>query len=431
MQAQDLSDKEYELLDAAEKGETKKVLELLNSNVNPNIQDWYGMSPLHYAAQNNHLNTLKSLILNESRVNILDYDGRSALHLAVHFNHLDIAEFLIQHKADINTTDNYGLSPLFYASAYGDFLMTDMFLFYSEGKQVKDPEGKTPFLVAVWGGHLANSSLLLKYFSKIDEKDNQDNNAIHLAVLNRDLEMIDSLFVWGCDIDAVNKNGYSCLDLAIQENAPLVLEKLISLNATLDHKIKRGLNSLDLAMHITQNPEIIFMLENAGAQRNKRISLSQPAIYIDFNTGFQDVFSTLKMELWEPKYGIGLSLGASQRLGRIKVLSPIEDNIRYQYRETQTGILAGVKKQWMLLRINRTNRIGLNLGFDMGLFLGHNKGSDVSPDKIWAPIPSVGLYWQTGSWQIGFSGLYQNMKTYQLPALRLGIATSYRFNELK
>jgi hypothetical protein len=278
---------------------------------------------------------------------------------------------------------------------------------------------------------LANSSLLLKYFSKIDEKDNQDNNAIHLAVLNRDLEMIDSLFAWGCDINAVNKNGYSCLDLAIQENAPLVLEKLISLNATLDHKIKRGLNSLDLAMHITQNPEIILMLENARAQRSKRISFSQPAIYIDFNTSFQDIFSTLKMELWEPKYGIGLSLGASQRLGRTKVLSPIEDNIRYQYKETQTGILAGVKKQWMLLRINRTNRIGLNMGFDMGLFLGHNKASDVSPDKIWAPMPSVGLYWQTGSWQLGFSGLYQNMKTDHLPALRLGIATTYRFNELK
>ncbi len=431
MKAQDLSDNEYELLEAAEKGETNKVLDLLNKNVNPNIHDWYGMSPLHYAAQNNHLSTVKVLILNKTRVDIQDYDDRTSLHLAVHFNHLEIAEFLVQHKADINASDSYGLSPLFYASAYGDFLMTDMFLFYAEGKQVKDPEGKTPFLVAVWGGHLANSELLLKYFSKIDEMDNQGNNALHLAVLNKDIEMIDSLVAWGCDINAVNKDGYSCVDLAIQEDDALVLQKLISLNAPLDHQIKKGLNSLDLALHITQNPQIISLLENAGAQRNKRISLSQAAISVNFNTGFQDMFSTLKMELWEPKYGFGLSLGVSQRLGRLKVLSPMEDNVRYQFRETQTGILAGVEKQWMLLRLNRTNRIGLNMEFDLGLFMGHNKASDIPPDKIWAPMPSLGLYWQSGPWQIGFSGLYQNMKTYQLPALRLGLTMAYRFNELK
>lgn len=429
--AQEPTDKEYELLEAAEKGESKKVLKLLNEKVNPNVQDFYGMGPLHYASQNDHLKSVKALILNGGRVNMRDYDGRIALHLATHFNNLDVAEFLVQKGGNINSKDNYGLSPIFYSSAYGDFLMTDMLLFYSKGEQVYDLEGKTPFLASVWGGHIANARLLLKYFSKIDEKDSDKNNAVHLAVLNEDLEMIDTLFSWGCNIDAINKNGYSCLDLAIQENAISVVEKLISLDADLDHEIQKGVNSIDLAMHITQNPEITMMMETAGAKRNKKPSFSQPAVSVALNTGFRDVFSSLQMELWEPKYGIGFNLGVSQRLGRLKAITQVEDNLKYQYHETRTGIIAGIQKQWMLLRLSRTKLIGLNMGFDMGLFFGNNKGSEVSPKKIWAPMPSVGLYWRSGSWQIGFSGIHQNMKTYQLPSLRVEMSVSYRFNELK
>jgi len=53
--AQEPTEKEYELLDAAEKGQSKKVLKLLNEKINPNVRDFYGMGPLHYAAQNNHI----------------------------------------------------------------------------------------------------------------------------------------------------------------------------------------------------------------------------------------------------------------------------------------------------------------------------------------------------------------------------------------
>ena len=429
--SQDLTDEEHELIEASEKGESFKVLHLLNDSINPNIRDWYGMTPLHYATQNGHLKTVKALVLNGAKVNVRDYDDRIALHLSVHFSFLDISEYLIQHQANVNAKDMYGLTPLFYASAYGDFIMTDMILFYAEGEQVRDPEGKTPFLAAVWGGHLENASLLLKYFAEISERDHKENNAIHLAALNSDFEMIDSLISWGCDKNAVNINGYSCLDLAIQENNPELIEKLISSGVDVNNKIRKGLNSLDLVLMTVTNPEIRIIMEDAGALRNKRISFSQPAITSKINTSFQDAFSTLQMELWEPKYGVGFNLGVSQRLGRLKVLSPIEENIRYQYRETRTGFLAGMQKQWMILRIDRQNRIGMNLGLDAALFIGHNKGSEIMPEKIWAAIPSTGLYWHSGPWVLSLSALHQNMNTYQLSSMRMGLSVTYRFNEIK
>ena len=156
------TEKEYKLITAAENGKASEVLKLLNDTINPDVQDYYGMTPLHYAVQNSHVSTVKTLVLNGAKVSIPDYDNRAPLHLAVHFNSLDIAEFLLQNKADINWKDNYGLSPLFYSSAYGDYLMTDMFLFYSRGETVRDPEGRTPFLAAVLGGHLSTASLLLR-----------------------------------------------------------------------------------------------------------------------------------------------------------------------------------------------------------------------------------------------------------------------------
>ncbi len=429
--AQDIGEKEYMLIEAAEKGETAKVLSLLNDSINPNVSDWDGMTPLHYAAQNGHITTVKALVLNGAQVNAMDNEQRTPLHLSVHFNSLDIAEYLVQHQANVNAKDQYGLSPLFYASAYGDYIMTDMFLFYSEGESVTDPEGKTPFLAAVWGGHIADAGLLLRYISDIKETDNQGNNAIHLAVLNEDIEMLDSLITWGCNFNSVNMHGYSCLDLAIQENYPDVIEHLIAAGSEVNHSISKGINSLDLVLMVSKNPYIISLMENAGAVRNKRVSFSQPALSTKFSTGFRDAFSSLQMEIWEPKYGIGFDLGASQRLGRLKVLTPSEANIKYQYRETRTGFHVGIQKQWVLLRISRKERIGMNLGFDLAYFLGNNKASETPADKIWVPMPSTGLYWQAGSWQLGCSMLLQNMNTYQLSPLRFGLSVSYRFNEMK
>jgi ankyrin repeat protein len=427
---QNPTEKEFKLITAAEKGEAAEVLKLLNDSINPDVQDYYGMTPLHYAVQNGHVTTARTLVLNGAQATIPDYDGRTPLHLAVHFNSLDMAEFLVQNKADINRKDIYGLSPLFYSCAYGDYIMTDMFLFYSEGEQVRDPDGRTQFLAAVWGGHLSTASLLLKHFSSIDEKDSKGNNAIHLAVSNRDIEMIDSLHSWGCNINAINKLDYTCLDMAIQENYPDVVEKLIDLGADVNHNIKKGINSLDMALLLNRESEIPLMLEEAGATRNKRLSINQPAIRVSVNSGFQDAFSSLFMELWEPKYSFGLKLGASQRLGRVKVLTEPDNEIRYQYRETRTGIAAGIEKQFMLVRLSRLQKLGFSAGLDAGIFFGQNKGLETKPEKIWALMPSTGLYYQNGPWLFGINVIYQDMH-YDLQPLRLSISMSYRFNELK
>lgn len=429
--AQDLSDKEYELISAAEEGRQDKILDLLNDSINPNVRDWYGMTPLHYAVQNGHIKAVKALLLNGALADISDYDERSPLHLAVHFNHLEIAEYLVQNGASTNKQDQFGLSPLFYSSAYGDYFMTDMFLFYSEGKQLRDAEGKTPFLSAVWGGHIHTASLLLKYFSDVNEKDNKGNNAIHLAVLNRDIEMIDSLYSWGCDITAENEDNYSCLDQAIQENSYLVVEKLIELGADVNHNITKGLNSLDMAMLITKNQEISELMERSGAVRNKRPGFNQPAISLNSNTMLQDVFSGFSLEIWEPKYRLGFKIGALQRLGRLKVITPAEGNVNYQFRETMTGFLAGIEKQWMLIRLERQEMIGMKTGLDVGYFLGQNKGSEEPAGKIWVPVTSMGIYYQKGAWQVALTGLHMDLKTFQLPAVRFGFSVTRRFNELK
>lgn len=431
LSAQEVDEKEFDLIEAAEKGNTGKVLTLLNDSINPNVNDYGGMTALHYATQNGHLQTVKALVLNGALVNKNNYEYQTPLHLAVHFNHLDIAEFLVQHEASINSRDQYGLSPLFYSSAYGDFIMTDMFLFYSKGESVTDPDGRTPFLAAVWGGHLANAELLLKYFAKVTETDDDENTALHLAVLNEDLEMIDSLLSWGCNLEAENEAGYTPLDLAILENNYNVIDHMVNSGADVNHKARRGMNSIDLVLTDTKNPNVIVLLEEAGAKRNKRIAFTQTAISTTFHTAFQDAFSVLKFEIWEPKYGIGVGLGASQRLGRIKVFSPLDDNTRYQFRETRTGFQAGIKKQFSLFRISRKNKIGMNLGVDAAYFIGHNKASEDRPSNFFTALPYTGIYWQSGSWQLGFEALYQDMKTYQLSDMRFGISVAFRFNEVK
>jgi len=89
-----LSELEAALLDAAAKGDTERVKNLLDKGVNVNVKDQQGSNPLAHAAWFGHTDTAKLLIERGADVNAKKNDDKSVLELATMRGHENIVQLL-------------------------------------------------------------------------------------------------------------------------------------------------------------------------------------------------------------------------------------------------------------------------------------------------------------------------------------------------
>ena len=110
-------------------------------NINP--PDKNGLTPLHIAAQNGHVNLVELIVShNGDATNIQDGNKRIPLHYAAMnatsqpncfakderstCQHLEIAILLVDDCKDLNVKDDMGKSPSNYASMSGHFKIVDL-----------------------------------------------------------------------------------------------------------------------------------------------------------------------------------------------------------------------------------------------------------------------------------------------------------------
>jgi ankyrin repeat protein len=100
-----------------EKETDKSVIQqkLQDNQINLNIADHRGFTPLIVAAQENNVELIKSILQVDSNVNRVDAYGKTALHWAATNGNPEIVELLIKHGADVNTKDLSNQKALYYA----------------------------------------------------------------------------------------------------------------------------------------------------------------------------------------------------------------------------------------------------------------------------------------------------------------------------
>ena len=87
---------------AAYWGLSKAAELLLDEGVNPAERGPQGLSPLHEAARNGHIDTVKMLVEHGTDVNEADSDGLTTLHWVALNGGQELAEYLIEHGGDVN-----------------------------------------------------------------------------------------------------------------------------------------------------------------------------------------------------------------------------------------------------------------------------------------------------------------------------------------
>jgi ankyrin repeat protein len=108
---------EKTILKASEKRDLATVHSLINSNADLDIVNttisFFGLSPLHLAAENGHLQVVDLLISKNANVNEKEKEtGFTPLHLAAKEGHLKIAEVLIAKGAEVIAKSNDDKTPL-------------------------------------------------------------------------------------------------------------------------------------------------------------------------------------------------------------------------------------------------------------------------------------------------------------------------------
>ncbi|TKZ32041.1 ankyrin repeat domain-containing protein [Brachyspira catarrhinii] len=225
-----LTTEEENLFNAINEKDSQEVSSLISSadtNININVLDTNGYTPIHRAVYNNDLATVNELLKN-TNLNInskLDMTvsidgwylgGATPLILASYLGYTNIVKTLLDNNADIKARDDIdGTMAIHMAAANGNNEVIEI--------------------------------LLSKDETIINETDNKGNNPLHWAAMKDKPETIKFLSERGADIEAKDVDGWTPLHYASAFSSLQTVENLIDLGADKESKANDGSTPLSYA----------------------------------------------------------------------------------------------------------------------------------------------------------------------------------------
>jgi ankyrin repeat protein len=254
-----------ELHRAAQQGDLRAVVLLIDSGSPVDERDHYGMTPLHHATRAGHTDVASFLISRGAKVNAYSYFdgdphegtigelGWSVLHYA---RQQRMAELLVAHGAVTDAYDHYkAMTPLHWAISRGDREMARYLIQSSANVDDQDRHGLTPLHHAARADNAALVALLLDAGANVNVRDYYGMSVrkrgilslLHWAALLGAVDEAERLIVQGVDINATDKRGMTALHAAALRGHVTTVELLLGKGAEADAKDCENRSALDIA----------------------------------------------------------------------------------------------------------------------------------------------------------------------------------------
>jgi ankyrin repeat protein len=199
------------LFEAIKNHNIKQLKILLDSGVNPNYQDEYGVTPLHEAVEYESSNSIDLLLQYESDLTIKDDNGATPLLQACISDNTRIAKLLLSNGANPNTNDKFG-SALQCAVVNNNPELVEELIRYNVDLNPRKPNGSIPLHTASKHGDDEIVKLLLK--SDINAVNNKGETPLHKAVKGAHMATVELLLEAGPDPTIENNEGRTPRELA-------------------------------------------------------------------------------------------------------------------------------------------------------------------------------------------------------------------------
>jgi ankyrin repeat protein len=205
-----------EFLNAAEKGDLHKVVEMLKQGVDLNLQDGDGLTALHRAAAKDRTAIVQVLLASGANVDKPDHFNRTPLIWAAGQGNKSVVQALLEKGAAVDYRDRNDRTALFYACDKGDMGVVQALL--EKGAEVNAVEkvaGVTPLIAAAGAGHHEVIELLLARGAKIEAPDQDGDTPLMWAAVRGHAKATAELLEKGAKVTASNKHKVDALLLAV------------------------------------------------------------------------------------------------------------------------------------------------------------------------------------------------------------------------
>ncbi|KAG7154632.1 Inversin-like [Homarus americanus] len=212
----DLTDNQFRtaLHWACNRGLTAIVGRLLEQRAHPGAVDVYGATPLHYAAQLNHADTVELLVRRPCVRDDPSKEGYTALLWAAARGADSALTVMVRHGASLSQADPRGCTALHIAAGAGHVSTVGVLLRLRAPFDVCASDGRTPLLHAAQAGHAQIVKILAKAGASLDHRDNEGQCALHHAVLSGHLYLAQILIRAGTSVNVQDYSGRTPLHMA-------------------------------------------------------------------------------------------------------------------------------------------------------------------------------------------------------------------------
>ncbi len=256
--------------------ELEKLLKIKNINVD--IKNIEGMTPLMISAKLGHIKCVELLLINNANPNIRNYKRDTALHCAI--NHLqpilciDIVKLLISYNASINAVNNKHENAIMKATKLGNLELVKL-LDNGVSINIKDIFGNNLLHHACFYGYINIVKYLVERYDKeiLNEYNLFLETPLSIAIEYGYRDIIKYLLYNGSEICNYNKNGNSLLHIAIQsidnkngkDIALLIIEKSKDINTKND----KGKTAIMIACERNLEDIVYALLDKSPNIKNK------------------------------------------------------------------------------------------------------------------------------------------------------------------
>ena len=141
-----------------------------------------GRTQLHHCAINRLTTSVKRLLsIRNINVNVKDVNGETPLHFTAWIGHVGIARLLLQNGADVNVRDTDGFTPLHCAAIHGNVDILHLLVENGADLEAQDENGYRAFHWATRNGHLPFIQELISRYHVDINASNYGETALSLA----------------------------------------------------------------------------------------------------------------------------------------------------------------------------------------------------------------------------------------------------------